>query len=110
MGVPVQQRTTSYCAAPGTRGRGSRIQSLAVQPFVEIGDEFRVAVEQQRRAVLADPDQLLARLAPARMWHLGIDVGPEPVFGGLQRLPKALRPLIGEAQAHDRLDRFESVF
>src|ERR1043166_8235499 len=75
----------------------SRPQALAVEPLVEIRDVFPVAVEQQRRPALAEPDQLLGRLAPARMRHLGIDVGPEAVFGRLQGFPKTLRPLVGEA-------------
>src|SRR5260370_20829178 len=99
-------RLRADTTTPGPTGpaffisRPSRVQALAVQPLVEIGDIFGVAVEQQRGSALAEPDQLLARLAPARMRHLGVDVGPEAVFGRLQRLPKALRPLIREAEAH----------
>src|SRR5690348_2593980 len=44
------------------------------------------------------------------MRHVGIDVGPEAVFGSLQLLPEAYRPLVGEGEADDRLDAFEAVF
>src|SRR5438093_282377 len=92
-------RVPSLRSGPGMTV--SRVQALAVEPLVETSDMFGVAVEQQRRAALAEPDELLGSLAPARMRHLGVDVGPEPVFGRLQGLPKTLRPLIGEAEAHD---------
>ena len=73
-------------------------QPLVLEALVEVGDVFAVAVEQQRRPPLAGADHLLGRLAPARMRHLRIDVGPEAVFGRLQRLPVALRPLVGEGE------------
>ncbi len=44
------------------------------------------------------------------MRHRRVDVRPEAVLGILQRLPEALRPLVGEADADDRLDRLEAVF
>src|SRR5215468_6195815 len=87
----------------------SRPQALALESLVEAGDVLGVAVEQERRPALAGADVLLARLAPARMRHLRIDVRPEPVLARLQRLPEALRPLVGEAEAGDRLDRLEPV-
>src|SRR5689334_22893922 len=87
----------------------SRPQALAFEPFVDSGDVVGVAVEQERRAALAGADVLLARLAPARMRHLRIDVGPEAVLAALQRFPEALRPLVGEAEAGDRFDRLEAV-
>src|SRR5450830_1132792 len=85
-------------------------QPLAVHAFVNVGDEFAIAVEQQRRLALAGAYHFLARLAPARMVDLRIDVGPEAVFGRLQRFPHALRALVGKGKAHDRLDRLEAVF
>ena len=44
------------------------------------------------------------------MRHFRIHIRPEAVFAGLQLLPIALRPLRDEGDAHDRLDRLESVF
>src|ERR1700719_1193626 len=88
----------------------SRPQALALEVLVEVGDVFAVTVEQQRRAPAAGADHLFGRLAPARMGDLRIDVGPEAVFGGLERLPERLRPLVREVDPHDRLDRFETVF
>src|SRR5689334_667919 len=82
---------------------------FAVETLVEIGDKFAVAVEHQSRAAFASADQFFARLAPARMRHLGIDVGPEAVLGGLQLLPHALWPLVDEGKLHDRLDRLEAI-
>src|SRR5690349_20517374 len=87
----------------------SRQQAPALEPLVDAGDVVGVAVEQERRAALAGADVLLARLAPARMRHLRIDVGPEAVLGALQRFPETLWPLVGEAEARDRLDRLEAV-
>src|SRR5436305_13156145 len=74
---------------------------FVVETLVEARDIFAVAVEQQRRPPLAGADQLFARLAPARMRHLRIDVGPETVLRRLQVFPIALRPLVGERHAHD---------
>src|SRR5262245_14105053 len=84
-------------------------ETFVLQTFVEMGDLLAVAVVQQRRAALAGADQFLGSLAPARMRYLRIDVGPEAVFGGLQILPIALRPLVGERHPHDRLNVFEAV-
>ena len=96
-------------AAEEVARQRSRPQPLFLQALVQVGDVFAVAVEQQRRLALVGADDLLGRLAPARMRDLRIDVGPEAVFGRLQRLPVALRPLVGEGEAHDRLDRLEAV-
>src|SRR6516165_11976688 len=73
----------------------SRPQALVLEPAVKVGDILAVAVEDERRPALIAPDHLFRRLAPTRVRHLRIDVRPEAVFGGLQRLPIALRPLIG---------------
>src|SRR5579872_3657501 len=69
--------------------RDSRPQPLFFHSLIEVGDELAITVEDQRRAALAGPDQLFGRLAPARVRHGRIDVGPEAVFGGLQLLPHA---------------------
>src|SRR5262245_13452584 len=74
-----------------------------------MGDIVAIAIEQQRRPALAGADQLLGRLAPAWMRNLRIDVGPEAVLAALQRFPVALGALVGEVEAHDRLDRLEPV-
>src|SRR6476661_5991655 len=87
----------------------SRPEAFAVQTFVQIGDVLVVTVEQERRPPLAGADDLFARLAPARMRHLRIDVGPEAILRRLQCLPHALRTLVGETETHDRLDRLEAV-
>src|SRR5260370_15046196 len=79
-------------------------QPLVFEALVEAGDEFGVSVEQQRRPPLADPEQRVARLAPARMRHLRIDVRPEAVFGRLQGLPISIRALVRDAETRDRLD------
>src|SRR5262249_16926363 len=94
----------------GTAGvRRSRPEAFAVQTLVEIGEVLAVAVEQERRPPLAGADDLFTRLAPARMRHLRIDVGPEAIFRRLQCFPHALRALVGETETHDRLDRLEAV-
>src|SRR6185312_3391856 len=106
--APPRRRSRLRALEPAG-GAESGPEALAFEPLVEIGDVFAVSVEDQRRPPLAGADHLLARLAPARMRHRRIDVGPEAVFGGLQRLPQADRPLLHEREAHDRLDRLEAV-
>src|SRR5215467_724085 len=95
---------------PGTAaGRRSRPETFAVQAFVEVGDVLAVTVEQERRPSLAGADDLFTRLAPARMRHLRIHIGPEAIFRRLQCFPHSLRTLVGETETHDRLDRLETV-
>ncbi len=62
--------------------RGPRLheQLLVLHAGVEFGDERAVAVEQLGRDPLAGAEHALAGLAPARVRHLGIDVGPEAVL------------------------------
>src|SRR6185295_10839897 len=91
-------------------GGRSRPKAFAVQTLVEIGDVFAVTVVQERRPALAGANDFFARLAPARMRHLRIDVGPEAIFRWLQRFPHAPWTLVGEIETYDRLDRLESVF
>src|SRR5579885_29522 len=107
---PGGKPSTSSMTLKTTRARCSRPQPLAVQALVDAGNELAVAVEQQRFAPLAGADDLFGRLAPARLRHRRIDVGPEAVFGGLQHFPHALRPLLDEGELDDRLDRLEAVF
>src|ERR1700731_4264773 len=93
----VHLRPSGFGGRPGMTksvADGSRPQPLALQALVQAGDLFTVAVVDQRRAALAGADDFLARLAPARMRHGRIDVGPEAVFGRLQRLPHADRALV----------------
>src|SRR5258706_15029900 len=85
-------------------------QRLTLESRVHARHIVAVAVERRRRPPLAGADDFLARLAPARMRHRRIDIGPETIFGRRQRFPKALRPPVGEAEARDRFDRLESVF
>src|SRR5215510_2110019 len=98
-----------YVCAPAAASRPQPLGLLQV--LVQVGDVVAVAVEQQGRpALAATADQLFAGLAPARMRHLGIDVGPEAVLGRLEFLPKALGPLVREDESPDRFDRLESIF
>src|ERR1700730_4250352 len=85
---------SEHLAAPAASGP----QPFLLETLVHVGDELGVAVEQQRRPPLPDgpADRGLGRLAPARMRHLRVDVGPETVFRGLQRLPIGLGPLVRE--------------
>src|SRR4051812_38198736 len=85
-------------------------QALVLQVLVESGNMLAIAVEEQGRPALVGAEHPFARLAPARMRDLRVHVGPEPVFGGLQRLPERLRPLRRERHFGDRLDRLEAVF
>src|SRR5208282_5921366 len=87
----------------------SREQALVLEIVVEMGDEFAVAVPDLRRHA-AVAEHALGRLAPARMRHGGIDVGPEAVLARFQILPERFRALVGEAELDDRLDRLEAVF
>src|SRR6185437_9896310 len=85
-------------------------QALALQPVIHRRDELAIAVPDQRRAPFVGADDALARLAPARMRHGGVDVRPEAVLAGLQMLPERIRALVGEGELDDRLDRFEAIF
>src|SRR5690606_32598759 len=62
----------------------SHEQLLALHVLVEVGNIFAVAVEELRRDHVIGADDPLARLAPARMRHLRVHIGPEPVFAGLE--------------------------
>ena len=46
------------------------VEPLAFETFVQVGDEFAVAVEHQRRDAIAFAEHFLRRLAPARMRHV----------------------------------------
>src|SRR5690349_4503582 len=67
--------------------------------LVEAGHELAVAVVELGGHALAAAQRLLGRLAPARMRHLGIHVGPEAVLVVGQPLPERDRPLLGELDA-----------
>src|SRR5262245_48523291 len=97
-------RRDTQCNKIDRRGPRSRPEAFLLQALVEVGDVLAVAVVELRRLALAGADELLGRLAPAWMRHLRIDVGPEPILGGLQLLPVARGPLIREGELHDRLD------
>src|SRR5271165_205799 len=87
-----------------------RPEPLFLESLIEISNKLAITIEQQRGTALVQSDQLLRGLAPAWMRHLWVDVCPEAVLGGLQCLPIALWPLIGEIEADDRFDRLEAVF
>ena len=55
------------------------------------------------------PSTCFRRLAPARMRHLRVHIGPEAIFLGPSCLPEAHRALRGEAHPHDALDRLEAI-
>ncbi len=82
-------------------------------PGVEARHLLAVAVERQRRPALGQQSALadapFGRLAPARMIDLRVDVGIEAVLAGVLLLPGDRRLLVGEADAHDRLDALEAV-
>src|SRR6185437_3353758 len=76
----------------GARRKTSRPQPFLLQILVNVGDLLAIAVVNQRRPALAGADDLFAGLAPARMRHRRVDVGPEAVFRRLQSFPQALGP------------------
>src|SRR5262252_449194 len=90
--------------------RTSGEEPLLVEPVVEVGDGFAVAVPFERRPPLVGAEHPLARLAPARMRDIRVDVRPEPVLAALDGFPERDRALFGKREADDRFDRFEPVF
>src|SRR5829696_8871725 len=101
---------------PGAADRGARLRRsheqpllLVVEAVVHPRDVFAVAVVEQRRAHLIGAEDLLGRLAPARMRHLRVDVRPEAVLVCRERLPEALRALVREGEPDEGLRRFEAV-
>ena len=74
-----------------------------------------VTIERLRRNAIGEQlarrarDAAFGLLAPARMVDGRIDVGEEPVFLRLQRVPGGFRHLLDELDAHDRLDALEPV-
>src|SRR5439155_2591080 len=77
----------------------SRPEPLLLEALVHVGDKFGVAVEQERGlALAAGADDLLGRLAPARVRHLRVHVRPETIFLVLQRFPVALGALVREIE------------
>src|SRR5262249_57215394 len=87
----------------------SGVEALVLQILIKISDELAIAVEQLRRHPLLCPEYALGGLAPARMRHLRIDIGPEAVLRRLERFPEAHRPLVGEGELYDRFDRLETI-
>src|SRR3546814_2307359 len=51
----------------------------------------------------------LCLLAPARVIHVRVDVGIEPVFIRLRQVPTGFRHGFGEGDRNDRLDALEAV-
>src|SRR5215467_9724962 len=101
---PVLPVETRYSQPSAAYSCASRPEAFVVHTAVKAGNVFTVTIEEECRSAFAGADNLLACLTPARVWHLRINVRPEAVFGGLQRLPHPFRTLIGEAETHDRLD------
>src|SRR5260370_42515975 len=83
-------------AQKGRPGAASGEEALFFEALVQVGDELAVAVKQQGRAALVGAEDAFGCLAPARMRHLGVNVGPEPVFARLQGFPIGFRALVGE--------------
>src|SRR5262245_50836800 len=87
----------------------SRPEAFFLQALVEMCDEVAVAVEDQSWPALAGADEFLLRLTPTRVRNLGIHVRPETVLARTDCLPQADWPRVGEGEAHNRFDGFESV-
>src|SRR5262245_30344034 len=99
-------------SGPARQGKGGRLHeelfrfAIGVKP----GHELAVAVVELGRDAIALAERLLGRLAPPRMRHLRVDVGPEAVLAALQLLPERDRPLGRELDADDPLKALEAVF
>src|SRR5688572_19419649 len=128
------QRDSKTCSAPGTssstnqlppirigrierstlKGRRrehlSHVERCCVHSGVEPRDFGGIAVEKLSRHELAGVNHTLHRLAPARMRDVGVHIGPEAVFGGLERFPQADGTLFDEGYLPDRLDGLEAIF
>src|SRR4029077_16305542 len=72
---------------------GLHVQLFVAQVGVDAGDEVGVTIVELGRDQAARADVALHLLAPARVRHAGIDVGPEAVFVGREVFPERLRPL-----------------
>src|SRR5215472_671535 len=94
---------------PAIKSTASGEEALLFEAVVEVSDELAVAVPFERGPPLVGAEHSLARLAPARMRHLGVDVRPEAVLAALHGFPERYRPLLGKREMDDRLDRFEPV-
>src|SRR6516164_8242832 len=84
-------------SSPSALLPGSGVEPLVLQVLVERGDIFAIAVEEERRHPLVAAEHPLIGLAPARMRHGRVHIGPEAVLGGLDRLPEIVGLLVGEA-------------
>src|SRR5215468_8695127 len=89
---------------------GSGVEPLVLETAVERGDIFAIAVEEKRRHPLVAAQDPLIGLAPARMRDGRVHIGPEAIFGGLDRLPEIVGLLVGQGEPHDALGGFEAVF
>ena len=61
-----------------------------------MGDEFAVAVIDLRRNRLFGADQSLGGLAPTRMRHFRVNIGPEAIFVAGDLFPEADGARVGE--------------
>src|SRR5713226_6294541 len=71
--VPVQQRSTSCCAAPGTRVRSCRVSHL----FGETGAERMRRIDPEDLELLGEERQLLERERERAVVRMAFDVGIE---------------------------------
>src|SRR5689334_4862353 len=92
---------------------GMLVVGLEIEAGVEACHLLAVAVEHQRRSPLHEQsalaDAALGGLAPARVVDVWIDVGIKAVLARVLHVPGAGGLLLGEADAHDRLDALEAI-
>src|SRR6185437_2210485 len=83
-----------------------------VHALIQVCQLFGISIEHQCGLSLMKErctDATLARLAPARMRHVRVDVRVKPILLGSGLAPRRPRLLLGKADFHDRLDAFESM-
>src|SRR2546428_9408697 len=84
-----------------------------VQPVIHAGDLIAVAIEHQRLDSFAEERSIeapFARLAPAGMIYLRIDVGVEAILVRVRDVPRSRGHILREANLHNRFDALEAVF
>src|SRR5688500_2912098 len=90
------------------------IESCQIHPLVKSSDLFFIAIEHERflppaqRAAFAD--YTFTGLRPARVIHLRVHVGVEPIFIRGHDLPGVARLLRDEVDLHNRFAAFETIF
>ena len=81
-----------------------------VHAAVQGGDLVRITVEHQGLSLEELTDTAFLALAPARVVHLGVDVGIKPVFLGRRHVPGRPGLFASELYPDDGLDALEPVF